>query len=361
MPNDVAVIEESLTAKDIHAQVQRIQQVMEAVMKDGTHYGLVPGCGDKPTLLKAGAEKLMMTFRLAADPEIDDLSKEGVRRYRVRTRITSQSSGVFIGTGVGECSSEEEKYGWRAAVSPAEYEAADPLDRRLKYKYNVEPIRQVRTNPADIANTVLKMAKKRSLVDAILTVTAASDIFTQDIEDMPEGTIEHHSSKSRPVLNLPNYGHHKGQPMNDPTIPLSELKYYLEGAERSLADPAKEKHHANNKKMRDALMAEIARRVSPPEPDQGSAAAQEPPGATPTGSMPAESGTGGHQQPDRSADADILKDEFMARLKATTNVKDCAQVRDDVSRTDLDQPWKDGFYVQWSEKMNALICSKRKA
>jgi hypothetical protein len=31
------------------------------------------------------------------------------------------------------------------------------------------------------------MAKKRSLVDATLTATAASDIFTQDIEDGNEG------------------------------------------------------------------------------------------------------------------------------------------------------------------------------
>jgi len=30
------------------------------------------------------------------------------------------------------------------------------------------------------------MAKKRAHVDAILTATAASDIFTQDVEDMPE-------------------------------------------------------------------------------------------------------------------------------------------------------------------------------
>jgi hypothetical protein len=41
-------------------------------------------------------------------------------------------------------------------------------------------------NPADYYNTVLKMAKKRAHVDAILTATAASDIFTQDVEDMPE-------------------------------------------------------------------------------------------------------------------------------------------------------------------------------
>ncbi len=39
-------------------------------------------------------------------------------------------------------------------------------------------------NPADNYNTVLKMAKKRALVDAVLTATAASDIFTQDLEDI---------------------------------------------------------------------------------------------------------------------------------------------------------------------------------
>ncbi|HIJ50738.1 MAG TPA: hypothetical protein HPP54_06770, partial [Nitrospinae bacterium] len=38
-------------------------------------------------------------------------------------------------------------------------------------------------NPADYYNTVLKMAKKRALVDAVLTATAASDIFSQDIEE----------------------------------------------------------------------------------------------------------------------------------------------------------------------------------
>jgi len=39
------------------------------------------------------------------------------------------------------------------------------------------------TDLADTYNTVLKMAKKRALVDATLTATAASDIFTQDLED----------------------------------------------------------------------------------------------------------------------------------------------------------------------------------
>jgi hypothetical protein len=44
-------------------------------------------------------------------------------------------------------------------------------------------------NPADYYNTVLKMAKKRAQVDAILTATAASDIFTQDVEEMVDNGV----------------------------------------------------------------------------------------------------------------------------------------------------------------------------
>jgi hypothetical protein len=49
---------------------------------------------------------------------------------------------------------------------------------------------QVRMNQSDIANTVLKMAKKRALVDAVLTITGASDCFSQDLDDMDDTTRE---------------------------------------------------------------------------------------------------------------------------------------------------------------------------
>ncbi len=39
-------------------------------------------------------------------------------------------------------------------------------------------------NPADMFNTVLKMAKKRAFVDATITATACNDLFTQDLEDI---------------------------------------------------------------------------------------------------------------------------------------------------------------------------------
>lgn len=177
----------SLTAADVRAQVNLMQDVMQEVMKDGTHYGKIPGTQSK-SLYKAGAEKLMATFRLAAKPEVEDLSEGGEIAYRVTVNLLT-AGGQFVGAGIGECSSAEEKYSWRAAVHKKEWEATPENRRRVKYYRDGKEVQQVRTNPADVANTILKMAKKRAQVDAVITATAASDIFTQDIEDLPEEVV----------------------------------------------------------------------------------------------------------------------------------------------------------------------------
>jgi len=190
--NEVAVFESrapTLTAAQVRGQVQLVQQVMEAVMKDGVHYGTIPGT-DKPSLLKAGAEVLMTTFRIAVDPQIEDLSSQDEIRYRVRCVGTHQTSGVVMGAGIGECSSNEEKYKWKRS-NDREFERAPEDRRRIKYGWDKQKrqeyeVKQVRTEPADVANTVLKMAKKRALVDFTLTALAASDCFNQDLEDMDE-------------------------------------------------------------------------------------------------------------------------------------------------------------------------------
>lgn len=193
--NQVAVIEQTykpLTAAEMQMQVNTIQHVMEQVMIKDVHYGKIPGCKE-PSLYKPGAEKIMVTFRLSADPEVTDLSASDQVRYQVKVRLISPS-GVFVGAGIGECSSSEEKYKWRKAVCMEEFEETPPERRREKWckgwdgKPNYK-LQQIRTEPADLANTVLKMAKKRALVDAVLTATAASDCFTQDVEDLPEEYI----------------------------------------------------------------------------------------------------------------------------------------------------------------------------
>ena len=188
--NEIVQYQAPLTALAIRAQVNLVQEVMQAVMKEGTHYGTIPGT-PKPSLWKPGAEVLAATFRIAVSYKIEDLSVGGVVRYRVAAIGTHQTSGIVMGEGMGECSSGEEKYKWRKASSVREFNVFPENLRRIKFGYDKfkkqeYEIQQVRTEPADIANTILKMACKRAQVAMTLNVVAASDCFTQDLEDLPE-------------------------------------------------------------------------------------------------------------------------------------------------------------------------------
>ncbi len=211
----------AMTVQQVLGQVALIQQIMGTAMKEGEHFGRIPGCGDKPTLLKPGAEKLCLTFRLAPTYDLDERNLDrGHREYRVQCTLSSILTGSFLGQGVGTCSTMENKYRFRAG-------AAEPTDKPVPRAYwdlrQEDPAKAQELiggkgfttkkvdgkgwmiakggekvendNPADHYNTVLKMAKKRALVDAVLTATAASDIFTQDLEDISANIVA-----STPVL-----------------------------------------------------------------------------------------------------------------------------------------------------------------
>lgn len=182
-----------MAAAEIRAQVNLIQEIMKSVMKDGEHYGKIPGC-KKKSLWKPGAEKLMVSFRIApTEPKVEDLSTTDLVRYRVTRGAQSIITGKFLGSAIGECSSDEEKYRWRKPICDEEFNET-PEDRRRevwkKYDGKAYKAKQVRMSPADVANTILKMADKRAMVALALTTTAASDIFTQDIEDLSPEVAE---------------------------------------------------------------------------------------------------------------------------------------------------------------------------
>lgn len=200
----------ALTAERIQKQVNTIQEVMQQVMRDGEHFGKIPGCGDKPALLKPGAEKLSLTFQFAPSYEIKrtDMNADH-REYEVVCTLTQIQNGQVMGQGVGSCSTMESKYRYRKAEQKCPECGKETIIKGkqdygggwlcwgkkggcgAKFKdgdskiENQDMGRVEYDNPADYYNTILKMAKKRAHVDAVLTATAASDIFTQDVEDMP--------------------------------------------------------------------------------------------------------------------------------------------------------------------------------
>ena len=195
-----------LSIEQVKNQVQKIQQLMKSVMREGEHYGTIPGT-NKPSLYKAGAEKLGFTFRLMPDFKITrrDLP-DGHREYDIVCTLKHMQSGKVVGQGVGNCSTLESKYRYRYSEEntdkplPKEYwglKKKDPKKaqamiggwgfkaRKVDGSWMIFKSGGRIENPdiADCYNTVMKMAKKRAHVDAMITACAASDIFIQDLED----------------------------------------------------------------------------------------------------------------------------------------------------------------------------------
>lgn len=154
--NEISIIE-TINVNQVSSMISKInqfQQIIHSQLKPKIDYGVVPGT-DKPTLLKPGAEKILMLMGVTSEYElierIQDYDK-GFFAYTVRCILSK--NGQVITEGLGHCNSRERKY------------MSEKID------------------PYTIANTCLKMAKKRSQIDATLTIASLSDVFTQDVEDM---------------------------------------------------------------------------------------------------------------------------------------------------------------------------------
>lgn len=220
-PQNFNLMQNAMQVADIVAQIRLIQQVMREIMKDGVHYGKTPGCGDKPSLLKPGAELISTTFRLAPYYDVTSIDLPGGHReVRVICTIKQISTSLVFGQGVGSCSTQEGKYRYRTGPVeftgqpvPREYwdiRAKEPAkaqkmlggDGRVAAKNPATQAWEIamkgdkieHPDPADYYNTVFKMAKKRALVDAVLTCTSASDLFSQDLDDDDEAALHEKES-----------------------------------------------------------------------------------------------------------------------------------------------------------------------
>jgi hypothetical protein len=199
------------------------------VMREGDHYGKIPGTGDKakPALLKPGAELLLASMGLFVqlsdeEPPIRDYGdpdREGTVFYRRVARIYRQTGPeehdrLLVAQASGSCTSRETKYRYRDAKQKCPECGSEALRKskkadepgfycwqkiggcgetfRVDDKRITEQVLGRVPNPelADIENTILKMADKRALVAAALLATGCSDIFTQDLEGSETGAPE---------------------------------------------------------------------------------------------------------------------------------------------------------------------------
>lgn len=212
-----------VTAEQLARRLAVIEEAMRTTMKEGVDYGRVPGT-DKPALFKPGAEKLSVLFQLDVQPR-NELVWGPAEHLTVISRATvyHAPTGTRLGYGEGICTSREKKYANRQTklLCPACGQAnirKSKTDGEGYYCWRKtdgcgatfpEGDPQITSQTAgeienpelpDTWNTVNKMAKKRAYVDAVLSVTSASAIFTQDIATDPSETAADAGPSYGPVV-----------------------------------------------------------------------------------------------------------------------------------------------------------------
>lgn len=246
---------------DMEVAISRRNYVVEftkRIMVEGTDYGKIPGTGDKPTLLKPGAEKLTTFFGLtpvfiavAVEEDWTGAEHKGEPFFYYRYRCELHRNGQLIATSEGSCNTWESKYRYRKGerVCPS---CGQPAIIKGKKEYgggwvcfkkkggcdakfsdgdaSIEAQEVGRINnpdSADVVNTVQKMAQKRALVAATLLAVNASEFYTQDIEDMaidaewttvsePEPKAKPKQGKGKQTSANDDVSSEHGEPMNNP-------------------------------------------------------------------------------------------------------------------------------------------------
>lgn len=133
-------------------KIAQFQKIVQSQLRQGHDFGIVPGT-ERASLLKPGAEKILMLMGIRSEFSLIDSARDfekGFFQYMVKCSL--YKGEMLITEGMGSCNNRESKY--------------------------------KKQDPFSVDNTILKMAKKRALVDAALLVGSLSDIFTQDLDDV---------------------------------------------------------------------------------------------------------------------------------------------------------------------------------
>lgn len=161
MANDVILYEAGQAVAKTKGADYRIIPPMggkETVLKRDVDFGVIPGT-KSPSLYKSGAEKVCMAYGLlqhyTTESKIEQFDKTGCFFYYLvkceLVKIANDGREYVFATGYGSANTMEKRNGRNTGV--------------------------------DAINSSIKMAQKRSLVAAALSISGLSDMFTQDMED----------------------------------------------------------------------------------------------------------------------------------------------------------------------------------
>ena len=198
------------TIRDGKDFVMGLDRLYRDLLQEGTDYGKLPGT-TKPCMFKSGGEILAKYFGLTTSSRLMQRIVERDPAYIEYSFATDvYYTGTKVADGSGSCNSMEPKYAFR-------------------YDHGVQ--REATDNEIfGLQNTIMKMAIKRSYIDAILRATGASRIFTQDLDDMdlPSGErsgveVKNHNVRESGKAAVPDTGSNDSKkPDNRDTKTLSE-------------------------------------------------------------------------------------------------------------------------------------------
>lgn len=220
----------AITLAEAKERLLMLQNFVKEIMIPNVDYGLIPKC-EKPTLFKSGAEKLTDIFGFSKQFEvinrIEDWEKP-LFHYEIKAVLTNKKTGLVEAEGLGCCNNRERKFKTQDGYS--------------------------------IINTILKMAKKRALIDAVLSATRSSGIFTQDIEDIDDNNLNYQNSSNNnsyaPRANIPP---NKAKPL--PITREQQSQIFVAASKNNIPlDYVKtlmiEKYNISESKMLDAEQAD---------------------------------------------------------------------------------------------------------
>ncbi len=156
--NEVALVDYKLPAMESHAKGSNYTLALgdnEVTLKRDVDFMKIEGKGKRPSLSKSGAEKILLLFGLRVDVEIVFCQRDfanGFFYYEFKA-TAYDSTGKAVRVGYGNANTSE---------------------KSMKSQYQ---------SGFDVANSCIKKAEKRAIVDLALKLGSCSDLFYQDLED----------------------------------------------------------------------------------------------------------------------------------------------------------------------------------
>ena len=178
-------------------KIKAFQALVRKALVPDHDFGTIPGT-PKPSLWKPGAEKLCKLLSLSDSYEVTDKVEDwdrGFFNYQLKCELRNIHDGKLISQGLGSCNSRESRYRYRWVFGS---EVPGHIDKetlavktiRTRRGNNATMYRVENDDPYSLVNTLLKMAKKRAMVDATLSAGRLSDIFSQGGDPPGQGEDE---------------------------------------------------------------------------------------------------------------------------------------------------------------------------